>query len=58
MRLFVTEFEDNDGVKHIGPTLAAKNWQEAKHIAELAGLDLVCEISDIYLSDKGYHTLH
>ena len=57
MRLFVTEFEVY-GVRHIGPTLAAKNWQEAKHIAELAGLDLVCEISDVYLSDKGDHTLH
>ena len=57
MRLFVTEFE-LDGVKHIGPTLMAKNWQEAKHIAELAGLDLVCEISDVVLIDKGYHTLH
>ena len=58
MRLFVTEFEDVKGVKHIGPTLATKTWQEAKHIAELAGLDLVCEISDVVLIDKGYHTLH
>ena len=57
MRLFVTEFEV-DGVKHIGPTLAAKNWEEAKIISEMAGLDLVCEISDVVLIDKGYHTLH
>ena len=57
MRLFITEFEV-DGVKHVGPTLAAKNWQEAKDIAQLAGLTLLCEISDLVLSDEGYHTLH